>query len=341
MANRRLQRRQVFWRSGTSTASERAGRSPTGQRVRTVAQPHRPARSVGARGGHEGPLAIPGPHPTFQPAAYATRTSRCPPAPEAVDAATPVDANNRAHRSLQNRADAVSHSDHSHHLLLHQDVDEPGNRPGVCIHANSGPTARIRVFSAVATIRVFQNSDVVLPVSFGFKDAHGATARRSSRLAANQPCSYRALRHVGRRLRRQSAPPSGRRSSPARPGSRAPRVMFPAASFSTHTVSWRVTSSWAHASRRCCRRRLTFPRSRRTAFLRRFRRLLPWWHWLIRGSWRRMRRLLFAAASRSCWNLQTCSSSSTAVMATAMPWSVPTLRPCWTGLLSGGRGTRR
>ena len=38
--------------------------------------------------------------------------------------------NNRAHRSLQNRADAVSHSDHSHHLLLHQDVDEPGNRPG-------------------------------------------------------------------------------------------------------------------------------------------------------------------------------------------------------------------
>ena len=121
---------QVFWRSGTSTASERAGRSPTGQRVRTVAQQHRPARSVGARGGHEGPVAIPGPHPTFQPAAYATRTSRCPPAPEAVDAATPVDANNRAHRSLQNRADAVSHSDHSHHLLLHQDVDEPGNRPG-------------------------------------------------------------------------------------------------------------------------------------------------------------------------------------------------------------------
>ena len=62
MANRRLQCRQVFWRSGWSTASERAGRAPTGQRAGTVAQRHRPARSVGARGGHEGPVA-PGPSP--------------------------------------------------------------------------------------------------------------------------------------------------------------------------------------------------------------------------------------------------------------------------------------
>ena len=100
---RRLQCRHVFWRSGMSTASERAGRSPTGHRARIVAQQHWPARSVGARGGHEGPVALPGPHPTAESTVYATRTSRCPPATEAVDAATPVDANSRAHRSLQNR----------------------------------------------------------------------------------------------------------------------------------------------------------------------------------------------------------------------------------------------
>ena len=47
-----------------------------------------------------------------------------------MDAATPVDANNRAHSRLQNRADAVSHSDHSHHPLLHQDLDEYGNADG-------------------------------------------------------------------------------------------------------------------------------------------------------------------------------------------------------------------
>ena len=46
-----------------------------------------------------------------------------------MDADTPVDANNRAHSRLQNRADAVSHSDHSHHLLL-QDLDEHGNWGG-------------------------------------------------------------------------------------------------------------------------------------------------------------------------------------------------------------------
>ena len=68
MANRRLQCRQVFWRSGKSTASEPAGRAPTGQRARTVAQQQRPARSVGARGGHEGPASTPGPHPTSESA---------------------------------------------------------------------------------------------------------------------------------------------------------------------------------------------------------------------------------------------------------------------------------
>ena len=110
--------RQVFWRSGTSTASERAGRSPTGQRVRTVAQQHRPARSVGARGGHEGPVALPGPHPTSSPLPTLLERAAARQPGGAVDAASPVEANNRAHRSLQNRADAVSHSDHSHHPLL-------------------------------------------------------------------------------------------------------------------------------------------------------------------------------------------------------------------------------
>ena len=57
-----VQCRQVFWRSGWSTALERARRAPTGQRAGTVAQRYRPARSVGARGGHEGPVA-PGPSP--------------------------------------------------------------------------------------------------------------------------------------------------------------------------------------------------------------------------------------------------------------------------------------
>ena len=61
MAKRRLQCRQVFWRSGRSTASERAGQAPTGQRAPTVAQQQRPARSVGARGGHEGPVLYTGP----------------------------------------------------------------------------------------------------------------------------------------------------------------------------------------------------------------------------------------------------------------------------------------
>ena len=68
MAKRLIQSRQVFWRSGRSTASEPAGRAPTGQRARTVAQQQRPARSVGARGGHEGPASTPGPHPTSESA---------------------------------------------------------------------------------------------------------------------------------------------------------------------------------------------------------------------------------------------------------------------------------
>ena len=55
MAKRRSHWRQVRWRSASSTASERAGRAPTGQRAESVAQQQGLARSVGARDGHEGP----------------------------------------------------------------------------------------------------------------------------------------------------------------------------------------------------------------------------------------------------------------------------------------------
>ena len=47
IAKRRLQCRQVFWRSGVSTTSERQ-RVPTGHGAQTVAQERRLARSVGA-----------------------------------------------------------------------------------------------------------------------------------------------------------------------------------------------------------------------------------------------------------------------------------------------------
>ena len=47
MAKTRLQRRQIFWRSGVSTTSERR-RVPTGHGGQTVAQERRLTRSVGA-----------------------------------------------------------------------------------------------------------------------------------------------------------------------------------------------------------------------------------------------------------------------------------------------------
>ena len=47
IAKRRLQRRQVFWRSGASTMSEPRN-TPTGHRAQSVAQGRRLARSVGA-----------------------------------------------------------------------------------------------------------------------------------------------------------------------------------------------------------------------------------------------------------------------------------------------------
>ncbi|MDE2988883.1 MAG: hypothetical protein OXT70_12650, partial [Chloroflexota bacterium] len=48
-----------------------------------------------------------------------------------MDAATAVDANYRAHSSLQNRADAVSHSDHSHHPLLQEEQRNESGLPTV------------------------------------------------------------------------------------------------------------------------------------------------------------------------------------------------------------------
>ena len=78
-AKSRLQSRQVFWRSGVSTASERPGATSdwTASRNRgTGAQQQGPARSVGARGGHEGPAPIRALTPTSESAPYAARTRR-------------------------------------------------------------------------------------------------------------------------------------------------------------------------------------------------------------------------------------------------------------------------
>ena len=74
IAKRPLQRRQIFWRSGVSTPSERR-RASTGHGGQTVAQERRPARSPSEhRGGHRGSGGInsrPSPH-SPQSAAYAT-----------------------------------------------------------------------------------------------------------------------------------------------------------------------------------------------------------------------------------------------------------------------------
>ena len=75
IAKRRLQRRQIFWRSGVSTASEQRRFAPTGRTVQTVAQQTRRPRRVGARGGHEGPEVQSGPSPSVS-AAYAISRSQ-------------------------------------------------------------------------------------------------------------------------------------------------------------------------------------------------------------------------------------------------------------------------
>ncbi len=109
MAKSRPHWRQVRWRSGSSTASERAGRAPTGQRAESVAQQQGLARSVGARDGHEGPgrhiraltprLSPPRTLPERRPPRQRRGRGRC----------RSRGRQERAHRSLRNRADAVSH----------------------------------------------------------------------------------------------------------------------------------------------------------------------------------------------------------------------------------------
>ena len=94
IAKRRLQRRQTFWRSGVSTASARQ-RVPTGHGAQTVAQERRLARSVGAsrrspRVWRDQLQAL-----TSFAAARSLRDPRAiAQSEEAVDAATPVDAQN-------------------------------------------------------------------------------------------------------------------------------------------------------------------------------------------------------------------------------------------------------
>ena len=78
MAKTRLQRRQVFWRSGVSTVSEQRD-APTGHPAQTVAQERRLARSVGAsrRSPRVRRSYTPGPHLVPQPSsAYARYTRR-------------------------------------------------------------------------------------------------------------------------------------------------------------------------------------------------------------------------------------------------------------------------
>ena len=69
-----------------------------------MAQQQRPARSVGARGGHEGPVGVqPGPHPTSESALYATRTQRWRPTPGPWTPTLPMDAKSAPTGSLENR----------------------------------------------------------------------------------------------------------------------------------------------------------------------------------------------------------------------------------------------
>ena len=83
MAKSRPQRRQVFWRRGGSTTSEPVRGPPTGRRARTVTQLTGLARTVGARGGHEGPGGHPGPHLCCPVLAYCKPCDEASPPPGA------------------------------------------------------------------------------------------------------------------------------------------------------------------------------------------------------------------------------------------------------------------
>ena len=106
IAKRRLQRRQVFWRSGVSTASEQRRFAPTGRTAQTVAQQTGRPRRVGARGGHEGPEVQSGPSPSVH-AAYAITRSQT--SAEAVDGAASVDAQNAPTSRLENHRAGFPH----------------------------------------------------------------------------------------------------------------------------------------------------------------------------------------------------------------------------------------
>ena len=107
IAKRRLQRRQVFWRSGVSTTSERR-HAPTGHARQTVAQRETTGsvrRSIEAvTEGLE--VAAPDPHLVCHERQLTRRRT---PKPKRPWTLTELWTRRRAHSSLQNRADAVSH----------------------------------------------------------------------------------------------------------------------------------------------------------------------------------------------------------------------------------------
>ena len=84
MANKRLQCRQLFWRNGWSTASERAGELRLDSAAPAVAQQGRPARSCRSSGRSRGSGLIPGPHPTLEVRFNATRLQSNLASPEVV-----------------------------------------------------------------------------------------------------------------------------------------------------------------------------------------------------------------------------------------------------------------
>ena len=107
IANRRWQRRQVFWRSGVSMASEHRA-----LRLDIPPKPWHNGRTgpdVGARGGHGGPEVQSGPSPSVR-SAYASALRATSPA--AVDAAASVDAQTRPQAAWKTAQTAVFHTAH-------------------------------------------------------------------------------------------------------------------------------------------------------------------------------------------------------------------------------------
>ena len=84
MANKRLQCRQLFWRNGWSTASERAGQAPTGQRRAGRGTTTATGSICRSSGRSRGSGLIPGPHPTFEVRFNATRLQSNLASPEVV-----------------------------------------------------------------------------------------------------------------------------------------------------------------------------------------------------------------------------------------------------------------